>query len=158
MAEFLIYNKTHWYDLPSEDTPGLTGYEQNHFAIDIDNKLNVAQKIKAKDILTLKYAVRYQKGDIVEVRPDGYWTGGKRKGFGSHAFALVAVPSISMENARKYMDSQVDLADPENPVLLKRRKYQMDMAQISLSSEKSAEFADISDAHITDKSKVAAQL
>ena len=70
MAEFLIYNKTHWMELPSKSNPSMTGYERNHFVIDNNDSLDTSQKIKSKDLLTRKYNARHQVGDIVEARRD----------------------------------------------------------------------------------------
>ncbi len=122
MAEFLIYNKTHWYDLPSKSTPSLSGYERNHFVIDINSKLSTAQKIEAKDHLTLKYAARYQAGDIVEARRDG----GPRGKLEEEAFIFLQVPSVNLKNAKQYC-----ISDSTH-----RRKYFVDMASLIPDSHK----------------------
>ncbi len=119
MAEFLIYNKTHWYDLPSKSTPTLTGYERNHFVIDTNSNLSTAQKIEAKDELTLKYAARYQKGDIVEAR----WDGRPRGKLEEEAFIFLQVPSIKLKDAIGYT---VELENA-SAVMVYRRKYFIDM-------------------------------
>ncbi len=120
MAEFLIYNKIHWYDLSSKSTPSLTGYERNHFAIDTNSKLSTADKIQAKDRLTLKYAARYQSGDIVEARRDG----GPRGKLEEEAFIFLQVPSISLKDAVKYGEPLINASN----VMIYRRKYFVDMA------------------------------
>ncbi len=114
MAEFLIYNKTHWYELPSKSTPSLTGYERNQFAIDTNSKLSTAQKIEKKDRLTLRYMGRYQKGDIVEARRDG----GPRGKLEEESFIFLQVPSINLKDAKQYC-----ISDSTH-----RRKYFIDMA------------------------------
>ncbi len=128
MAEFLIYNKTHWYDLPSKSTPSLTGYERNHFVIDIDHKLSTTSKIQAKDRLTLKYAARCQLGDIVEARRDG----GPRGKLEEKAFIFLQVPSISLKDAIKYSEPLINASN----VMVRRRKYFMDMAGLIPDSHK----------------------
>ncbi len=128
MAEFLIYNKTHWYDLPSKSTPTLTGYERNQFMIDTNSNLSTAQKIGAKDVLTLKYATRYQKGDIVEARRDG----GPRGKLEEEAFVFLQVPSINLKTAVGYT-----VALGNNPaVIVRRRKYYIDMIGLVPDSHK----------------------
>ncbi len=128
MAEFLIYNKTHWYELPSKSTPSLTGYERNHFVIDINSNLSTAQKIEAKDGLTLKYATRYQKGDIVEVRRDD----GPRGKLEEEAFIFLQVPSINLKTAKGYC---ILLKDASG-ILVRRRKYYIDMTGLVPDSHK----------------------
>ncbi len=145
MAEFLVFNKTHWYDLPSIKNPGMTGLERNHSIIDNNISLTSAQKIKAKESLTLKYNARYQMGDIVEVREDGYWS--KKHGFSKTSFALVTVKDMSF-NAAKYL-MQAQIVGP-------RRRYKVDLTQISLNTEKMAMFDKEADLEIIDKSQVAA--
>ncbi len=114
MAEFLIYNKTHWYDLPSKSIPSLTGYERNHFVIDTNSSLSTAQKIKAKDHLTLKYAGREQPGDIIEARKDG----GPRGKLEEEAFIFLQVPGIKLEDAKEYCRKGL-----EGPTGYKRKHY-----------------------------------
>jgi len=135
MAEFLIYNKTHWMDAMSQ--------------AEVDAKITVNPKWQTK------YEARLQKGDIIEVREDGYWSV-KRKGFAAPTFALVCVPGVSVEDAKHYMEPQETIvnAGTKNEVrsLLKRRRYQVDLQQISLSAENSATVSRLADARIRDKS------
>jgi len=108
MAEFLVYNKEHWMDnITPERFSELVKREGDEF-------------IK-------KYNSRYQKGDIIEVRPDGFWTDGRRKGFGSEHFALVCVPGLSVRDAQKYTEA-VEL----DGLPVKRRRYAVKMAEVSL--------------------------
>ncbi len=132
MAEFLIYNKTHWYDLPSKSTPTLTGYERNQFMIDTNSNLSTAQKIKAKDALTLKYAARQQSGDIVEARRDG----GPRGKLEEEAFIFLQIPGINLKDAKKYCVSDKDFIGIDKSVLLYKRKYYMDMTGLIPDSNK----------------------
>ena len=131
MAEFLIYNKTHWYDLPSKSTPTLTGYERNHFMIDTDSSLSTAQKIKEKDRLTLKYATRHQTGDIVEARRDG----GPRGKLEEEAFVFLQVPSIKLKDAIGYTVALENIS----AVVLYRRKYFIDMTGLIPDSRKNVD-------------------
>lgn len=49
-----------------------------------------------------KYDARYQRGDVIEVRPDGYWTGLKAPGYDESVFLLVIVSGLKFEDASKY--------------------------------------------------------
>ena len=53
MAEVLIYAKNHWMDSLTEQ--------------------EVADRITENPNFENKYNSRYQQGDIVEIREDGYW-------------------------------------------------------------------------------------
>ncbi len=124
MAEFLILNKTHWMDRPSKNNPGMTGLERNHFVIDTDYKLSVAQKIEKKDALTLKYASRNQPGDIVEARRDN----GPRGDLEEFSFLFLQVPEIDLKEAIKYT---VPLENGSG-VIIRRRKYFIDTTGLIL--------------------------
>ncbi len=135
MAEFLVYNKEHWMDK-------LTQAEVDTYAA-------------AQPDFQAQYDSRYRKGDIVEVREDGYWTDGKRAGFGSHAFALIIVPNLSLEEAQKYTDADFDETDIDDPIRLKRRKHQVDMTKVSLDTDSKASLSGITDTKLVDKTKIA---
>ncbi len=128
MAEFLIYNKTHWYDLPSKSTPTLTGYERNHLMIDTNSNFSIAQKIKDKDVLTLKYAARYQKGDIVEARRDG----GPRGKLEEEAFIFLQVLGINLKTAKGYCILVEDVFG----IPVRIQKYFIDMTGLVPDSHK----------------------
>lgn len=121
-VELLVFNKAHWMDPLSA--------------------AEVAERVKENEHFQQKYDSRYQRGDIVEVRPDGFWTDGKRKGFGAPDFALVIIPGVSFEDAKGLMGS----------LSLKRRQYKVDMAQVVLSADKKATYVTIIDAPLVDKS------
>lgn len=127
MAEFLVFNKEHWMD-------------------SLTQKQIDEQVAKDPDHFMDKYNSRYRKGDIVEVKPDGYWF--SRTGHGKECFALVIVAGMSYEDAKHYMDTYI-----MNDKIFRTRKYQMDMTQISLDVNKKASLSSISNAYITDKSK-----
>ncbi len=74
MAEFLIYNTTHWMDsVPEEDR----------------EKWNVK--------MWAKYSARYQKGDIIEVYSDGRC---KEKPASNCKFVIVKVPGLPFKDAK----------------------------------------------------------
>lgn len=151
MAELLVYNRDHWMD--DNDA-----YTNAHLRIEQDDSLTPAQIIKSKENLTNKYNARYQRGDVVEVRPDGFWTDGTRKGFGEHAFALVVIPGLSLKDAEKYTESHESIEDlgleTEKRTILKRRKYQIDMEQVVLAVDKKATISQLDDISIADKSVI----
>lgn len=128
MAEFLIYNKTHWLDLPSKSNPSMTGYERNHIMIDTDYKLSTLEKIEKKDVLTRKFNRRYQPKDIVEVREDG-----KPRGkLEPETFLFLQIPMI-LKQAKIYMEPlKVDGSTT------RRRKYWIDISGIVFDENKTA--------------------
>lgn len=81
-AEFLIYNKDHWMT-----------------KLTLDEMKIYREKYKDWDE---RVAGQYQKGDIIEVRPDGFWTGLKVRGFNKKAFRVLSVPGLSIKTAQKY--------------------------------------------------------
>lgn len=98
-AEFLIYDKDHWMDALTQGQ--------------IDEYVNKYPNFQAK------YDARYQRGDVVEVRPDGYWNGSKAHGYRKDVFLLVTVPNLPFKDASKYGMPILD----ENDRVLKKRKY-----------------------------------
>lgn len=82
MAEFLIYKGPHWMDALTQARIDRYQARNEHF---LD-----------------KYNARYQRGDIVEIREDGFWA---NRGWGTHAFYLVKIPGLSKTVAEKYMES-----------------------------------------------------
>ena len=121
MAELLLYNKLHWYD-------------------ELDDKARVEIDKKYPG----KFNSRYKKGDIVEVRPDGYFT---KHGFNKKAFAVVLMPDVK--------DVEY-LADPQEDgdILVSRRRYQSDTSKLSIDTTATNEVAKLDDAFITDKAVV----
>lgn len=101
-AEFLVYAKTHWME--SVDRSGW-------------NKAQLDE-----------YATRYVKGDVVEVREDGYWT--VSRGYDKAAFAVIAVPGVLMKNYKHYEEELVTGVN-ETEVLKKRRKYRLKIEDFS---------------------------
>lgn len=78
-AEFLIYDKDHWMDeLPPQE---------------------LRRPISSGQISQEEYDSRYRRGDVVEVRPNGYWTGPRAKGFNREAFRVITVPAMPYEAA-----------------------------------------------------------
>lgn len=152
MAEFLIFNKINYLDLPSKSNPGMTGYEYAHFKIDTNIAYTINQKIKSKDVLTKKYMVRFQPGDPNgEVHEDGFWTDGTRKGFGAKkGLALVCIPGMKVKDIKLYLRSLEDKTDPNKPVLLKRSQYQVDLTKVILENDKLI-VTKLADLHLKDK-------
>ncbi len=57
-----------------------------------------------------QYDAREQRGDIIEVRPDGYWTGYggyPAKGFDHNAYRVIALPGVAVKDVKHYSDSIV---------------------------------------------------
>lgn len=86
----------------------------------------IAQRVAENPKFQAKYDRRYRKGDIVEVRPGGSWTGRSEK----TPFYTVTITGLSVEAAKKYMKPLYDTTDPNNPVLIKRRKWRVLVANV----------------------------
>lgn len=97
MAEFLLFAKAHWMD-----------------AWDAAKVASLDEKERRK------YDARYQWGDIVEVRPDGYWA---TRGFDKEAFAVVKVPGLAVDS-----DKMAALYDAER--FTRRRKWRTSRTKI----------------------------
>lgn len=82
-AEFLIYDKDHWMDL-------LTAQQ-------------VTQMVKDKTITQDEYDARYQRGDIVAVKPDGHFTSTLKGDLSKWSFRVVVVEGLPADQA--YTDS-----------------------------------------------------
>ncbi len=128
MAEFLVYNKTHWMELPAKDFPELIGYENVRQKIMANEALTLEQSTKALILHQWKYDARYMAGDIVEVRKDGAPRGRLEK----TGVDFIRVP-IAFEDATQYMAAHEDETDPLKPILLHRRKYRIDMTGVVLT-------------------------
>ena len=96
MCEFLVYNKAHWMDKYTL---------QEFLTLHGDTPKNIR-----------KYESRYQRGDIVEVREDGYWI---KRGFNKEAFVVVKVPGLPVDN--KYT-ATIEEADIKGYPLLTRKR------------------------------------
>lgn len=114
MAELLIYNKSHWMDALTPE--------------------QVAERVQASPEFQRKYDARYQRGDVVEVREDGYWT--EKHGWNKKVFSLFCVRDLSVNDAEKYIESLEEIKTllkfndetmehrvVEIPEIKKRRKY-----------------------------------
>jgi len=79
MAELLIFNRKHWMD-------------------DWDEK-QLAEYVQKYPKFMFKYNVRQQKGDVVDVKDDGHWTGPGR-GYDKESFDVVIVKGKTAEELK----------------------------------------------------------
>ncbi len=121
MAEFLIYDRDNWMDVPSKDRPALTGHENVRQKIMNDSSLSLEQSTMALGFHEMKYTARHQRGDIVEARRDG----GPRGKLEEASFAFLQVLSVSLEEARGYCEPKLDLLSLNEtlPVVYRRGHY-----------------------------------
>ena len=106
MAEFLVLNKGHDFDK-------LESWEVSMYFE------------KGGDKWMSKYNQRQQRGDVIEVQPDGYWT--KDKGFNLASFVVVAVPGIKPADVRGYSHQLTDI----DGNVIKRRAYSIDIGSLT---------------------------
>lgn len=119
MAEFLIYDKNHWMD-----------------------KLNQKEydKLMRHPYGEQKFLARYQRGDVVEVRPDGFWIGPKARGFNREAFRVISV--LGLKPDKIYMEALM-----EGEIILKRRRFSI----LTGASQKVTTVSNINDLMIMTK-------
>ena len=136
MAEFLVMAKDHWMDkLAAND---------------------LKKRLEDKDF-ERKYNARYVKGDIVEVREDGYWS--KDHGFNKAVFGVLCVPGVDHKEQKHLEKAQIKLVnagtEDERREIVKRRQYNLDSQQVdfSLMLDKTITVANMPTQAITDKSK-----
>ena len=119
MAEFLIYNKDHWMD-----------------------KLNQEEydKLMAHLHGAEKFLSRYQKGDIVEVQEDGFYTSTLKGNLSRWPFRVVSIPGVKPD--KRYMEPIMD-----GDVMLKRRRFNISTG----TAQKVTTVASMNDLALTDK-------
>jgi len=83
MAELLIYNGIHWMDKLTPEQ--LVEYQKKY------------------DNWAAKFAGRWQKGQVVEIRPDGFW--GKGPYPRADVFRVVLMPGVAPEDVKHLMES-----------------------------------------------------
>lgn len=108
MAEFLIYNKEHWMDKLTEAEVTNRGFRHKSFGE--------------------KYTARTQKGDIIEVRPDGFFTGPKAHGFNKSAFRVAVVKGMKPDKVFMQPLTKIQ-GDKSNFTvsILKKRRYALNI-------------------------------
>ena len=134
MAEFLIYNKNHWMDVPSKDSPELTGYENVQQKIMNDSSLSLEKSTLALGLHEITHERRYRRGDIVEARKDGGHRGKREEA----SFAFLQVPSVSLEDGKAYCATK---EDPDYTKARKREHY-VYMVGLVLDSHQNATLTD----------------
>lgn len=120
--ELLVYNKAHWMD-------ALTPQE-------------ILDRAKADEHFQAKYDSRYQKGDIVDVKPDGHWT--EKHGYNKKCFVVVKID-------KKTVDERFTESQDSGDVLVKQRRYWANVDLLTFDVDKKVTVTTISDAEITDK-------
>jgi len=68
------------------------------------------------------YNARTQVGDIIIVKPDG-WEWGKEECLPT--FLVIKLPQVDVATVEHFTQSLFDRTDPDNPKLLKRRKFRI---------------------------------
>ena len=103
MAEILIYNKTHWFDL---ETP------ERQSELNIDGKFDS----------------RYIEGDFIEIREDGFWTDPIiGKGYNKDSFDLLVVDDATVEELRYLTEHEYET---DSFKIKKLRKHKLDKLKL----------------------------
>jgi len=124
MAEFLVYNMENHMDRMTLERFKELSYERKNFLA--------------------KFNARYQRGDIIDKRPDGFWTDGKRKGFGYPKFALVCVKDLD----DKATNLTTELRDVTGTTLFKRRRFRFNLDALQFNDK---HIAVIKQSELTEK-------
>jgi len=95
-----------------------------------------------------KYNARIQRGDVIEVRPDGYWTGPNALPFKKEKLCVVSVPFVSYEQAMQYMDGEYT-----EDIMTKKRRYNVDTIQLTFDKNKIAVIKNIGQLNILLRDK-----
>ena len=125
--DLLIYNMDHWMD-------DSNAYVKAHLRIESDTSLTPSQILKSKGVLTDKYNARYQRGDVVEVGPDGRYANQTNP-----KFKVVHLPGV--KNLGYLTEAEMD-----GQKMVKRRRYAVDTGLADKAS-----FPNVADLSITDK-------
>jgi len=72
----------------------------------------------------------YKRGDIVDVREDGFDWGRPIRSFWPK-FAIIKIPGVTVAQVRKYIQPEIDAIDPTK--ILTRRLYKVEVNSLPLS-------------------------
>ena len=94
MSEILVYNGEHWMDK-------LTPEQLNEMKIKYDN-------------WDQKFAMRHKKGQVIEIRPDGFW--GKEPYPRKDVFRIVIIPGVDPKDLNYLLENSE----------IERKRYKID--------------------------------
>lgn len=81
----------------------------------------------------------YQRGDVIVVMPDGHRWGKeehpKTTTYNPPRCAIVKIPSMSVSEAKKYIQSEIDETDILNPIIKKRRLFKFDIDSMDIKKQ-----------------------
>lgn len=93
----------------------------------IRKRKHFAEDAKPQEWSDLKWSGRPLRGDVVEVRPNGYWRihalGTTGKSWNMDAFALVQITNLSLQQAELYQGGYRD--NPETPTKWFKNRYRL---------------------------------
>jgi hypothetical protein len=159
VAEVLIYIKGH------NRKDGDTGHWMDDTGVfdTLKNRINgdiaktLTQKAESLAELQRKYDARSQYGDIVEVRPDGYWGEPDEKnkhGWDHAAYALVKIPKITIEQVSRYRDSVQEITGTGDKIKAKvLKKWRYNISALGLTAGETRTITKLNDLvrQLTDK-------
>jgi hypothetical protein len=67
-------------------------------------------------------------GDVIAIRHNGAGWGKKE---GPPKYAVIKIPDLTVAQAKKYLEPEIDYTDPENPITLTYRKYRLVFSELS---------------------------
>lgn len=111
----------HWLDDPGE-------YDRQ--VVIQNSHRDVSKRQERMNDLSRMYDARPQVGDVVEVRPDGYW---ENRGFDKSVYAVVKVPGLDPATVKTGpVMSHTDDPDNDPPVLLKKFRSRINLPNLKV--------------------------
>lgn len=92
----------------------------------VDIEALKSDAVKAAELAEKDQRGCYKAGDVVQRFPDGT----PHVTPPAPPFYLIEITGLTDEQAEKYCQPEVDASDPENPVIIRRRKYGLAVAAI----------------------------
>ena len=123
MAELLIYKGPNWMDDLTQE--------------------QLAEYVKKFPNFMDRYNARNRPGDIIDVKPDGFWD---KRGHGKEKFYVVKVPNLDFERAKT-----LTLPELDGEALLKKRKYKADVESLTFDIDSKTTVPNLPSAKIYDK-------
>ncbi len=99
-VEMLIYDKDNWMDALTE--------------------AEVTERWQKEPDFRREFDARWQRGDVIEMHEDGFWTGPKARGFDHVAFRMLSIPGVSLESVR-YLSERHE----KDGKMIRLRKYKV---------------------------------
>lgn len=103
-VEFLVYDKLNWMDKLSSS--------------------ELSDRVAKEPKFLKKFDARYRPGDIIEVRPIGFYTGEKARGFNRATFRVVICEAMDYEEV-KWADGSWEIPEDAKSGMELNRQFSL---------------------------------